>query len=229
MDIFNEIRIFYFIFLTIVLSILFFSHNIIADTLNISTDSIILFKLVFALLNIEFYRRILLKVNNAYVLLYDLIFYILVPILFCYYGLDLSELSTIYFVSTVLVILAAILKYRIKFNIKHFDKPRITLYWKKWLLYSAVLQFISGNYVAIYAAGIVGNGVYGIVRVFQNIQGLFNVTLQYLDTKLSVSLPALKPIYLYRTVKKNYDNSVLSVNIRINTLTRIKEYCIVYL
>lgn len=221
-NIFNELRIFHFIFLTIVLSILFFSHNIIIETLNISTSCGIIFKLVFALLNIEFYRRILLKVNNAYILLYDSIFYILVPILFCYYGLNLSELSTIYFMSTVLVIVAVILKYQIKFTIKHFDKTKFMLYWNfsKWLLYSAVLQFISGNYVAIYAAGVVGSGIYGIVRVFQNIQGLFNVTLQYLDTKLSVSLPALKPRYLYRTVRKRI-TIILSLSFSIFALMHL--------
>jgi hypothetical protein len=129
----------------------------------------------------------------------------MVPLLFYYFGPGLSKLSTIYFVSTLVVILTGILAFPIKRNITHFNKNRISLYWNfsKWLLYSAVLQFFSGNYIAIYAAGIIGSGVYGIVRVFQNIQGVFNLALQYMDTKLAVNLPLVERYKIKESVKKS--------------------------
>lgn len=68
------------------------------------------------------------------------------------------------------------------------------LSFSKWLIYSSLLQWGSGNYLVLVAGSLLGSSVVGGVKVIQNLMGVFNV--------IFLSLENILPIQFSDTFKK---------------------------
>lgn len=194
LQIFNEIKFIHILTLFLLILVLFLFHPIITSYLKVSIDKTVYIKLMFSLLSIEFYRRVFISMDNIKIIYHDIIFYVLIPCIYFFSDSDkLEYLASLYFGLTTILYIYVFIFSGPNLAFSHYNKIRLYEYWKfsRWLFLAAILQFIGGNYIAIFAAGIVGPGIYGVVRAFQNIQGVFNVVLQYADTKLAVKLPGM--------------------------------------
>ena len=61
--------------------------------------------------------------------------------------------------------------------------------WKfsKWLVYSAILQWGSGNFFILAAGAMLGSWSVGVIRVMQNTMGIFHVLFMALENILPIS------------------------------------------
>jgi len=57
----------------------------------------------------------------------------------------------------------------------------------KWLVFTSILQWGSGNFFIIVAGVLLGNWAVGIIRVMQNTMGIFNVLFLSLENLLPIS------------------------------------------
>ena len=75
--------------------------------------------------------------------------------------------------------------------------------WKfsKWLVYSAVLQWGSGNFFILAAGAILGSWSVGVIRVMQNTMGIFHV--------LFIALENILPINFSKIYKKDGYSSLI--------------------
>jgi len=71
----------------------------------------------------------------------------------------------------------------------------------KWLVYSAILQWGSGNFFILAAGAILGSWSVGVIRVMQNTMGIFHV--------LFIALENILPINFSKIYKRNgYDSLI---------------------
>lgn len=75
-------------------------------------------------------------------------------------------------------------------------------HFSKWLVYSAVLQWGSGNFFILAAGAILGSWSVGVIRVMQNTMGIFHV--------LFISLENILPINFSKIYKKDGYSSLIS-------------------
>ena len=184
---------------TIVLSFVFFSlSNIVLDLISVDINNLGFALMLFFYLNNDFNRRFLIKIGNLKkVIFYDFIiypcFFLTILYLRLSNNLSLHNIIFSYCVISGLAIAAMILNMGISLKMVYLNIKVLKKYWdfSKWILYSSFSQFITGNLFTVVASSQLGASVYGIVRVFQGFSGVFNVGLQYLDTKSSVDLPKL--------------------------------------
>jgi len=73
------------------------------------------------------------------------------------------------------------IKINLRFTFKIFYDQ---LKFSGWLIGTSLMQWFAGNYVLVIAGAIAGNLVLGIVRIVQNIMGLFHVLFLVLENHL---------------------------------------------
>lgn len=71
----------------------------------------------------------------------------------------------------------------------------------KWLVYSAILQWGSGNFFIIAAGAILGSWAVGVIKIMQNTMGVFHV--------LFIALENILPISFSKIYKKDGYNSLI--------------------
>ena len=192
----NEMRTIVLICSMILCFIFFVFSNIVMDLISIKITNIGFALMLFFYLNNDFNRRFLIKIGKLRkVIFYDFIiypcFFLSIIFLKIFNYLSVENIILSYCTISFLMITSMILNMGISLRIIYLDFKFLKKYWdfSKWILYSSFSQFITGNLFTVVASSQLGASVYGIVRVFQGFSGVFNVGLQYLDTKSSVDLP----------------------------------------
>ena len=192
----NETRSIYFISIIFLFLIFLIFSDFIIDIISIEINNLgFSLMLIFFLIN-DYNRRILIKLEEFHkTILYDFIIYpifFLTILLFELSG-NLSLYNIIFSYCFLSLLSSVFLIYKIGLPLKLIllNRKILNNYWNfsKWIIYSAISQFIAGNLYIIVASNILGASVYGIIRVFQSISGVFNVFLQYIDTQTSIDLP----------------------------------------
>ncbi|PCI87004.1 MAG: hypothetical protein COB24_07425 [Hyphomicrobiales bacterium] len=136
----------------------------------------------------DFYRRVLI-VKNRYIqlIMVDLVAYIgsLLYIAFA----NPNDLKFIFSVLFVFYCLSFILA---QFGIKRTStswKYKVLIFKKnwhfsQWLLYSAILQWGSGNAYTLALGVYLGNWAIGVIRILQNLMGIFHIVFIALENIL---------------------------------------------
>lgn len=146
-------------------------------------------------LHLDFYRRIMfLKKKTLKLLILDCIYYPLSIILLIVTSeLDSIQLFNHFFNLFVLsVICLSILHKELKFsiNIEQIKRQWYTIWeYSKFLIYTSLLQFLTGNLFLILTGTILSSAHLGTIRICQNIMGvlhiLFNAFENYIPIKAS--------------------------------------------
>lgn len=168
-------------------------------------DGLLPFSLFFVAFLIQDFLRRLFFLNNKYihVIIIDVLAYV-VSLVLLYLNLNiLDSLELVYcllfsaFFSSLIVALLFLRKsglriYNLQFTFKE--------YWSfsKWLSLSAILQWFSGNWFIVIGAMILGPWVAGVIRVFQNTMGVFNVLFLGLENFVPISASNIYSAHGYK-------------------------------
>jgi O-antigen/teichoic acid export membrane protein len=68
----------------------------------------------------------------------------------------------------------------------------------KWLVYTAILQWGSGNFFILASGAILGSWSVGVIRVMQNTMGVFSMLFQALENILPINLSKIYKKYGYK-------------------------------
>lgn len=184
----------------------------------------------FAFLNYDFFRKRMLLLNHVKTaLLLDTLFILLQSLFICY--LYYSQYITIY--SIILSIAAS---YSMTCIVAYFLSSYITLlptinfiilreHWRqgKWLVATSIVQWFSGNYFIIAAAGILGTRDIGIIRIAQNIVGIMNILFIAMESYIPISASKL----FHKHGKTSLFDYLKSVTIKGLTLTSLICFSII--
>jgi O-antigen/teichoic acid export membrane protein len=69
----------------------------------------------------------------------------------------------------------------------HPDTIKRIWNYNRWLVLTSILQWFSGNYYLLAAAGLIGSFAVGAIRIIQNLYGLLNIVFQAMENKIPVS------------------------------------------
>lgn len=203
-------NIFYFqIFFSIICIILLSLFLILFQnfsTANLKEYFYYIILLIISFLSQDFMRRYLMIKKSYFKLLsIDLISYIgqLGVVSYLVYTDSLTLKKTILSISIVFLLsyifslfFLEIKKTRKQYSILLFLR---NWYFSKWLVYSSLLQWGSGNLFIIVASYLLGPWAVGVIRVMQNTMGIFNV--------IFIALENILPIKFAEIYKKtNYSN-----------------------
>ena len=194
----NDMRTIYLLFIIIFCFIFLIFSGLVSEIISITINSSAFTLMLFFYLNNDFNRRILIKLSMfKKTLLYDLIiyplFFLVIVFLEFYNNLNINMIIYSYCFLSFFASIILISKFRIPLKIKYINFFILKKYWNfsKWISYSTICQFISGNLFSIVASSQIGTSVYAILRVYQSVSGLFNVFLQFIDTQVSLDLPKI--------------------------------------
>jgi O-antigen/teichoic acid export membrane protein len=192
----NEMRTVHVLFTIFLCFVFFIMSNIVMDLISIKINNLGFTFMLFFYLNNDFNRRVLIKLSKLKrVIFYDFVIYpcFFLSILLLKFSNNLSVDNIILSYCSISLIISVSLIWSIGLPLKiiYLDFKKLKKYWSfsKWILYSSLSQFITGNLFTVVASNQLGVSVYGIVRVFQGFSGIFNVFLQYIDTQSSLDLP----------------------------------------
>lgn len=192
----NEIRTVHVLFTIFLCFVFFIISNKVMDLISIKINNLEFTFMLFFYLNNDFNRRVLIKLSKLKsVIFYDFVIYPLffLSILLLKFSNNLSVDNIILSYCSISLTISVFLIWSIGLPLKitYLDFKILKKYWSfsKWILYSSLSQFITGNLFTVVASNHLGVTVYGIVRVFQSFSGVFNVFLQYIDTQSSLDLP----------------------------------------
>jgi O-antigen/teichoic acid export membrane protein len=192
----NEMRTVHVLFTIFLCFVFFIMSNIVMDLISIKINNLGFTFMLFFYLNNDFNRRVLIKLSKLKrVIFYDFVIYpcFFLSILLLKFSNNLSVDNIILSYCSISLIISVSLIWSIGLPLKiiYLDFKTLKKYWSfsKWILYSSLSQFITGNLFTVVASNQLGVSVYGIVRVFQGFSGIFNVFLQYIDTQSSLDLP----------------------------------------
>jgi len=194
----NEMRTVLVLFTIFLCFVFFIMSNIVMALISIKINNLGFTFMLFFYLNNDFNRRVLIKLSKLKrVIFYDFVIYPLffLSILLLKFSNNLSVDNIILSYCSISLIISVCLIWSIGLPLKiiYLDFKILKKYWSfsKWILYSSLSQFITGNLFTVVASNQLGVSVYGIVRVFQSFSGVFNVFLQYIDTQSSLDLPKI--------------------------------------
>tara|TARA_B100000787_G_C16177775_1_gene290020 strand:+ start:99 stop:1361 length:1263 start_codon:yes stop_codon:yes gene_type:complete len=192
----NEIRTVLVLFTIFLCFVFFIMSNKVMDLISIKINNLGFTFMLFFYLNNDFNRRVLIKLSKLKrVIFYDFVIYpcFFLSILLLKFSNNLSVDNIILSYCSISLIISVSLIWSMGLPLKiiYLDFKTLKKYWSfsKWILYSSLSQFITGNLFTVVASNQLGVSVYGIVRVFQGFSGVFNVFLQYIDTQSSLDLP----------------------------------------
>ncbi len=156
----------------------------------------------------DFLRRyFIIKTNYFKLILIDSIAYLGQLLIIAYFMyMNNLGLNTAFLSISVSFLLSLLIGYmqvsRVSTAIKY--KRLIFLKnWKfsKWLVYSAILQWGSGNFFILVGGAILGSWSVGVIRVMQNTMGIFHV--------LFIALENILPINFAKIYRKNGYKSMM--------------------
>jgi O-antigen/teichoic acid export membrane protein len=153
----------------------------------------------------DFSRRyFFLKEDYKLVVIIDIVAYLgFLLLLFLFSKFRNLNLSIIY----CLMIAAFLISFLVAFmkmdylNIKIRNlKVTIKEYWgySKWLSFSAFIQGLGGNLFVILGSAILGTWIAGVIRIFQNLMGVFNVFFNALENFIPISAAKIYNIKGYK-------------------------------
>lgn len=149
--------------------------------------------LVYSFLSQDFIRRYLI-IKESYFKLFmiDVISYMgqLISIAYLIYENQLTLKNTIISISIVFFssYLLSFLFVKLKSNNKKYMTLIFLKNWKfsKWLVYSSVLQWGSGNFFILIASYLLGPWAVGVIKIMQNTMGVFHVLFIALENILPI-------------------------------------------
>lgn len=164
-----------------------------AGTFELSPGEMICFTTGF-LIN-DFFRKLFLGLSKIKeVLIMDILFLILVVLVFALYKISLSQVLLIIGLCNLIATLPGFL-----FMIKNCEKPIVwSMFAKehlkegKWLLSVAVLQWSSSNFFILVAGVYLGIEALGALRLVQSFFGIINIGLQTIENYF---LPKIALLY----------------------------------
>lgn len=131
----------------------------------------------------DFFRKSLLAIQELpAVLCIDLLFLCVFPLIICA-SLTLGKVLLIIGVGNLLSSLPGILYFLKNAVFPISDKPYLQYYKSngKWFLYSALLQWFSGNFLVLISGLYLGLEALAALRLAQSFFGIFNVILQTVE------------------------------------------------
>lgn len=167
----------------------------------------IIFTTLFFLFQDFLRRYFIIKAQYYKLILIDSIAYlgqILIITYFIY--INNLELNTVLLAIAISFLLSLMIGYMQVSRVatdKQYKKLIFLKNWKfsKWLVYSAVLQWGSGNFFILAAGAILGSWSVGVIRVIQNTMGIFHV--------LFIALENILPINFSKIYKKDGYSSLI--------------------
>ena len=153
----------------------------------------------------DFSRRyFFIKEDYKFVVILDIVAYLgFLLLLFVFSKFRNLNLSIIYY----LMVTAFLISFMVSFikmdylNIKARNlKITIKEYWKysKWLSFSTLIQGLGGNLFIILGSAILGIWIAGVIRIFQNLMGVFNVFFNALENFVPISAAKIYNIKGYK-------------------------------
>lgn len=190
-------NILYFQIFFVILSVLFLSIFLTVyskfSSTNLDDLSLLILFLVYSFLSQDFIRRyLIIKESYVKLLIIDLISYIgqLISIAYLIYENQLTLKNTIISISIVFFssYLLSFLFVKLKSNNKKYMTLIFLKNWKfsKWLVYSSVLQWGSGNLFILVASYLLGPWAVGVIKIMQNTMGIFHVLFIALENILPI-------------------------------------------
>lgn len=187
---------FYYAVIVVVLVIIFcFTSSFFSDKWDFGYQ-LIPFCLVLFLCLIHDFTRRCFYLNEEYlkVIKMDLIAYFGL-LLFCFIytrhnSLDLSTFFTFMFIMFLISFLSVFSKKRYFKLKKESTKRTLKAYWdySKWLSFSAIMGWFTGNIFVLVGSYFLGAWVAGVIRIFQNTMGVFNVLFLGLENFVPTTL-----------------------------------------
>ncbi|APW66220.1 hypothetical protein LPB137_10375 [Poseidonibacter parvus] len=177
----------------LILSILFYFSELITSKYNISEFRYYILWMVFSFLCQDFIRRyFIIKISYFRLIFIDVIAYIgqLIGISSLIFFEQLTLINT--FISISLTFTISFAVGYLQINFKSLKSTHIKLLflknWKfsKWLVYSSLLQWGSGNFYILVAGSILGPWSVGVIKVMQNTMGIFHVIFIALENILPI-------------------------------------------
>ena len=194
----NEMRTVHVLFTIFLCFVFFIMSNTVMDLISIKINNLGFTFMLFFYLNNDFNRRVLIKLSKLKrVIIYDFfiypLFFLLILLLKFSNNISVDNIILSYCSISLIISVSLIWNIGLPLKIIYLDFKTLKKYWSfsKWILYSSLSQFITGNLFTVVASNQLGVSVYGIVRVFQSFSGVFNVFLQYIDTQSSLDLPKI--------------------------------------
>ncbi len=197
---------FFVILCVLVLSIFLTIYSKFSST-NLDGLFIFILFLVYSFLNQDFIRRYLI-IKELYfkLLIIDIISYLgqLISIGYLIYENQLTLKNTIISISIVFIssFLLSFLFVRLKSNNKKYMTLIFLKNWKfsKWLVYSSILQWGSGNFFVLTAGYLLGPWAVGVIRIMQNTMGIFHVIFIALENILPIKFAEIYKKFGYLEV-----------------------------
>jgi O-antigen/teichoic acid export membrane protein len=187
---------FYYAVIVLVLVIIFcFISSFFFDKWDFGYQLIPFCSVLFLCLIHDFTRRCF-YLNEKYlkVIKMDLIAYFgllsLCHIYTIYNTLDLSTFFTFMFFVFLISFLSVFSKKRYFKLKKENTKLTLKAYWdySKWLSFSAIIGWFTGNIFVLVGSYLIGAWVAGVIRIFQNTMGIFNVLFLGLENFVPTTL-----------------------------------------
>lgn len=199
-----------------ILWIIFYFSKLITTEYNILEFKYFILWMVFAFLCQDFIRRyFIIKVSYFRLILIDMIAYLgqLIGISYLLYIDNLNLINS--FVSLSIAFTISFIVGYLQINFKSLKSNHIKLLflknWKfsKWLVYSSLLQWGSGNFYILIAGSILGPWSVAVIKVMQNTMGVFHVIFIALENILPIRFAEIyknkgyqETIFFFRTQLK---------------------------
>lgn len=175
----------------IILGILFYFSELITIKYNISELKYFIIWVVFSFLCQDFIRRyFIIKMSYFKLIFVDIIAYMgqLISIILLIYFNELNLINSFISIATVFTISFIFGYLQIEFESTKTTHSKLLFLknWKfsKWLVYSSLLQWGSGNFYILVAGWILGPWSVAVIKVMQNTMGIFHVIFIALENIL---------------------------------------------
>lgn len=181
----------FFIVITVLISLIFSSFSFF-EIQDLQEYLVVSMLFIIGYLNYEYVRKLLLIDEKLKFLVVMNIISFITPLVIVKYSSHQFDINEVIFLIALFLIIPAIIIfiffYRTFFSLNLFKKELIEI-WKfsKWLLAKSIVNWFSGNYYIVVAGALLGKNYIGIIRIAQNLFGVFNVLLVVLENYLSVT------------------------------------------
>ncbi|MBQ0768220.1 MAG: hypothetical protein KBT58_02950 [Bizionia sp.] len=183
-----------FVLVSLLLLFVFFKVAQLFSSEYVISSGLFSFALFFIVYLVQdFIRRFFfLKEKYNLIVIMDMLAYLgSLSLIFIYKenALDLNKVFTLmFFCFSTSIVFSVFFLGKIRINFRDVFLL-IKEYWvfSKWLSFSAILQWFSGNIYVLVGSFILGPWVAGVVKIFQNIMGLFNVAFQAFENFIPIS------------------------------------------
>jgi O-antigen/teichoic acid export membrane protein len=191
---------------------LFTYHHLIHPIAQTSTILFLLPLVSFFTLWNDYIRKRLILLGKKWDLLFLDFFVYALPVLMLYFfDSFLDNTTNVYFMLCSIYALAFMLTIRkvLVLKMNHLLLfQTLKSHWanSKFLLYSTLLQWTSGNVFIIVGANVLSPEVFGIIRFSQTLTGLFTIFFQYIENTVPIEIGKL-----LKTGKSSIENIVVKL------------------